>query len=493
MRAAWILLAVTVCTLSAFSKPRIGVTVYQDGYAVIREQRDLTLTAGENSITIGELPKYVMGESFQLSGRGLALRQFVFRPIEKPQYGLEEFLDKARGKDVGFRVDSATTVRGKLLQGDSYDFVYVQTPDGAARAYERGRVKDWAFYQPEVKDSRSVPQVDCMIEAESPGAAQTDIRYETGGFQWNARYRLVLRDDSTGKLEGWASVLNRSGKNFEDADLVLVEGRLGRYRNFALDKSLKSSRKVAVAGFVAEGLNTRGGRDDEANYLVDDQTSASEVAVTAGRVYSAESHLGLTLYSLPYPATLRDSLQTELVLLEPSNVRAYERNSFSCASEYNQSGAASVELLVINDWQKGKATALPGAELQLLRETKDGLEQFVGSFRLNKSFTGDSVRLNLGANPQILCSSKLLSKEESGKSKVVETEFTFKSTKSDTVALVCSEKFWGELTIQESTIETTIRPDSPSTDFSEAVFTLILPPNQEVVAKYKVKVKPFKR
>jgi hypothetical protein len=55
MRVLLVLLQVT--TVMAGEKPFI--TIYQDGYAVIRETREVELCAGQNDDTIGNLPKKI--------------------------------------------------------------------------------------------------------------------------------------------------------------------------------------------------------------------------------------------------------------------------------------------------------------------------------------------------------------------------------------------------------------------------------------------------
>lgn len=61
-------------TATIYAAENSVVTIYSDGYAVVREHRALNLTTGDNTITIGDLPKNVLGESFQIGGDGLSVR-----------------------------------------------------------------------------------------------------------------------------------------------------------------------------------------------------------------------------------------------------------------------------------------------------------------------------------------------------------------------------------------------------------------------------------
>lgn len=526
------ILLVLLCAAALFAADNAVVTIYSDGYAVVRESRSFNLTAGDNTVTVSDLPKNILGESFQIGGRGVALRQFSFLGPREANYSFDGFLQDARGKGVSFRIDSVTVVKGKLLQAtDSY--VFVQSPDTVVRMFYKNMSRDWSFVKPTLQEERKAAEIRCELNSDAVGSKQVDLRYEAAGMQWDARYRLLLNDDSTGFLEGWASILNRAGKTYEDCDVVLVEGNLGRYRNLSLNNRLSDDQIAGVvssqAGFQVDGgLHARGGRDSEMSFSEDGVTITSakrqmvqletskamrstgaesqnfggvQIATiiersdaatysseqnTPAATYSSERHADLTLYSLPFEATLKDSAQTEIVLLESSKVKAYQIYSFG---GLDRSGPAAVTLQLVNKEQEGLGLALPAAELQLFRSTKDGLEQFVGSHRLERTQAGDTVRVNLGGDPEIQCTSRTT--EQKGEKRIREMTFehTMKSSKSDTVAVACQVRFNGELTVKDSTVPHNIRRRETRTPQDDLHFTLILPPNEEVKSTFAVQVK----
>ncbi|MBL0062523.1 MAG: hypothetical protein IPP40_13815 [bacterium] len=174
--------------------------------------------------------------------------------------------------------------------------VFLKMADGTIKLFSRATLKDWVFYQPEVKDERVQSEIACALSSSAVGVHDANISYEAAGFQWDARYRLLLNDDSTGILEGWASVPNRSGKKFEDADLVLVEGRLGRYRNLSLDNRLDGGQVANIIakqpGFKVDpdgDLHVRGGRDTEAKYNVDGQASGEVLYNSSKRMINTSA------------------------------------------------------------------------------------------------------------------------------------------------------------------------------------------------------------
>lgn len=503
------------------------VTIYSDGYAVIRESRTLSLNAGDNTVTISDLPMNVLGESFQIGGDGLSVRQFNFLEPREANYSFEGFLKDLRGKTIGFKVDSVTTAKGKLLQAtDTY--IFIQSPDSVVRMYFKSMLRDWSFVNPTLQETRKQAEIRCELGSDAAGSRKAELRYEAAGMQWDARYRLLLNDDSTGFLEGWASILNRSGKTYSDCDVVLVEGNLGRYRNLALGNRLDENQIASIvgeqAGFKMDpsgGVHIRGGRDTEVRYLADGQGveittarkqalhtnvasserritgselqnygAAGQVATIAERVpaatYSSERHGDLTLYGLPFEATLKDSAQTEVVLLEQSKVKAFQIYSFN---GLDISGPAAVTLQLVNKEQEGLGLALPAAELQLFRNANNGLEQFVGSYRLERTQAGDTVRVNLGGDPEIMCSSVITKQEGEKRIRDIEFEHTMKNTKSDTVVVACKISFNGEITVEDSSTTYSVRRLDPKVERDDLKFSLVLPPNEEVKSHFAVRLK----
>ncbi|MBL0062524.1 MAG: hypothetical protein IPP40_13820 [bacterium] len=127
--------------------------------------------------------------------------------------------------------------------------------------------------------------------------------------------------------------------------------------------------------------------------------------------------------------------------------------------------------------------------MQLFRKTNDGVEQFVGSHRLEKTAAGDTVRVNLGGDPEIMCKSVKTNETGDRRTREIEFEHTLKSTKSDTVAVSCVVQFNGEVTVEEAPLEYKLNQRSPRSAQHDLQFTMTLPPNEEVKAKFAVKVK----
>jgi hypothetical protein len=81
----------------------------------------------------------------------------------------------------------------------------------------------------EVLDASFPPRVtntlEWSLQSEFAGEVQLEIRYFTSGISWSADYVLeAARDEKTASLAGFVTVRNKSGEDYENAQIRLVVG-----------------------------------------------------------------------------------------------------------------------------------------------------------------------------------------------------------------------------------------------------------------------------
>ncbi len=78
----------------------------------------------------------------------------------------------------------------------------------------------------------SKPTLVWQLESDKAGKQPLTLTYMTGGMSWHAEYVAQLSDDEkTLDLNGWVSLDNQSGANFENATLKLVAGDVNRVQD----------------------------------------------------------------------------------------------------------------------------------------------------------------------------------------------------------------------------------------------------------------------
>ncbi|MGQ9732700.1 MAG: DUF4139 domain-containing protein, partial [Candidatus Zipacnadales bacterium] len=77
-------------------------------------------------------------------------------------------------------------------------------------------------------------QLCWLLKAETPGIHELEITYFTSGIEWNPQYRLTI-NEGTGavEIEGVVTLRNRSGQEFQDAEISLLVGEVRLLENLA--------------------------------------------------------------------------------------------------------------------------------------------------------------------------------------------------------------------------------------------------------------------
>src|SRR6202035_1900086 len=70
--------------------------------------------------------------------------------------------------------------------------------------------------------------LDWTIETDRAGTVDAELAYVSGGFDWNADYNMVQADSSVLDIIGWVTMVNSSGKEFENARVKLMAGDVNK-------------------------------------------------------------------------------------------------------------------------------------------------------------------------------------------------------------------------------------------------------------------------
>jgi hypothetical protein len=226
------LFAVSFGAAVAAAQP--ALTVYNQGFAVVRERVPLDLKAGENSITF-------VGATAKLEPDSVVLRD----PAGKVQLRILEqsyradvmsqglLLDLNESKAIDFLVRDQDareyTVSGKVVRsgynpGGEHMAPIIEV-DGKLRFSLPGE----PLFPALAGDGVLKPTLTWIISADQPANFESELSYITGGMSWQAAYNLVAPEKGDMlDMVGWVTVNNQSGKAFENAAVKLMAGDVNR-------------------------------------------------------------------------------------------------------------------------------------------------------------------------------------------------------------------------------------------------------------------------
>ncbi|GAB3792984.1 DUF4139 domain-containing protein [Dyella agri] len=337
-----------------------------DGYAVIREQRALTLKPGLQDVTLGNLPDHLDAEALALGFPG-GNAKVVSQRLLLGQ-GTSAALTGLIGREVSVLGDSGQTLATGTLLRAADDGLMIGSATGTSwiRQYAGVRVSSGDF--------PTGSSLRLRIDAARGGDTEAALSYPTAGLGWRAAYVATLQpgDGCRMRFESRASIANRSGRDWHDAKLTLIAGE----PNFAKASGPRPVMMMAKANnFAAAPMPQQAQMD---NYRS---------------------------YTLPAPVNLPDG--------SVSQVPLYATRDVSCERiNLDENGGTWMppQPMVGRDFNGGSGTgnivstlkltafdSLPAGYLRVLAQDSHGTPQFIGEGRIEDTPKGGDATITLGS------------------------------------------------------------------------------------------------
>ncbi len=447
-----------------------SVTVYNDGFILVREVRPLKLRKGMNVVRYEGIASTIDATSVQLSDvkspESLSVRE------QNYQYDVLtplSVLKKSVGSSLRFRRSTGAgqweTLEGVLLNppeqldgAGQYRGMVIRAKDNSIILDPVGEVTLNAIPGGLV----SSPSLMWKLQSATEAVHDVEVGYLCGGMEWNADYVVVLSDgDATMDVNGWVTLKNATGTTFNDASLQLVAGHVRRVRNE-----------------YAEGLSL---------------TMRSATADMAPPAFAEQSFFDYHLYTLDGLTTLQSNETKQMRLLSASNVKARKRLIFdesrctpvqrqpgdgSATMEYN----AAIIVECVNSKESNMGMPLPQGKMRVYKADSEGRLQFVGEDRISHTAVNEPVKLFLGdafdvVATRVIKESKMISKR--GQETTIEVSVRNRKSTRETVSVM--DHFGTEWTIVSSSVKPV------KVDARTAEFPLPVDANSSVVLTYTVR------
>jgi len=434
----------------------VSLTAYNNGLALVRDVRRLTLSTGESGLRFSDVAAQIRPETVSLRALGGGQLRVVEQNYEydllSPQKLMEKYVGKKVrlvnfSKDLGFESVEAELL--SLNQGAVYKVggeIYLGHPGNVVL--------------PEVPANLIArPSLIWQVDA-SGGEQQVEASYLTNGISWQADYVLTLaKDDVSLDLDGWVTLNNQSGAGYVDAQIKLVAGEVNR---------------------VSEN---RGRMELEEKMLRSMDAAAPMPAEEA----FAEFHL----YTLPRRTTLKEMQSKQVALLSADAVKSLKKYEYR-GQEYFYSQPVppmiGEHVGVFLEFRNEKANALgiplPSGTMRIYQEDSEGQLQFAGEDRIEHTPKDETVRLRMG-NAFDVIGERVQTNYEVISSNVHESEYkiTLRNHKEQDIVVEVVEPMPSDWRILTSSMPFEKR------DAQTAVFSVPVKADGEVTVTYHVRVR----
>jgi hypothetical protein len=390
-----------------------ALTIYNQGFAVVREAVSLDLKEGINEVQFSGVTAHLEPQSVILRDPSgsipLKLREQNYRndPISQ---GL--LLALSEGKTLEFVVKEPAQpdriVQGKVIRSGN-----VMHPGAAMQSYGRRYADaqmamaygDGGMGQPIIEVDGKLqfslpgmprfpaltdeailkPTLTWQLEAPKAAKLEAELCYITGGMRWEADYNVIAPEQGdVVELIGLVTMDNQSGKTFPKARLKLLAGDVRK---------------------LSEEERARGARNEMAAAMADPR----------GLPVSQKAFDEYHLYTIAQPTTLRDRETKQIEFVRAVGIQArriyvYDGveidpqrwgrgRSEGIRTDADYGTQSNPKVWVMGEFENTAANhlgiALPRGEIRFYR--RDGAQlQFTGENVIDHTAKGETVRVPTG-------------------------------------------------------------------------------------------------
>ena len=370
-----------------------ALTIYNGGYAVVRETLPIDLKSGLNQVSFA-------GATAQVEADSVILRDIA---------GKAEFqiLEQSYRNDP---VSQAMLM--SLFEGKTLEFVRREAnkPDSViiGKVVRSGYVPSGNYVEPIIEvdgklqfllpgspifpslgtDNILKPTLNWKLNSASSGKINAEVAYLSRGFTWEASYNLVATDKSDLlDVVGWVTMNNQSGMTFADAKLKLMAGDVHRV--------------------VEAGIQPFGGVSAMAANIV-----------MADKVVTEKSFDEFHLYTLGNPVALRDKETKQVEFVRATGVKAARVYVFD--GLYQGGGVGKVQ--VYREFKNAEANklglALPKGKVRFYSQDADRQLEFVGENQIDHTPKDEIIRVLTGNSFDLVGEHRITNENEDGANRV---------------------------------------------------------------------------
>ena len=451
-------------TTTLADQSELALTVYNSDIALVRDVRQITLAAGDSRLRFMDIaasinPATVHFRSLTEPAKLSVLEQNYEYDLLDPNKLLQKYV----GREV------------TMMRGDQ-EVKATLLSDNGGQVWKIGNdiVTNIGYNSlrfPEVPDNLyERPTLLWSLQNSGARKHKVEASYMTGNMSWSADYVLnVAKDETSGDLDGWVTLVNHSGAAFKNAQLQLVAGDVHR------DLPLNGRNFAAMA-----------------------KLSVADAAVPAPS-FAQESFSEYHLYSLNRRTSIFDQESKQISLLNASHFplrKVYVVNGQNYYyRQAAQPGAPVKDPVQVfykfkNEEKSGLGMPLPAGTIRVYQQDSRSGSLFAGEDHIDHTPKDEEVGLHIGNAFDIVAERKqtdykALPSFLSGRVYEFEYEITLRNHKDAPITVEVNEPIGGDWEMVNSTYKFT------KTAAFAAQFDVPVDKDGTSVLKYRVRVKYY--
>jgi hypothetical protein len=219
-----------------------SLTIYNQDFAVVREDLPLDLKSGENQVNVNDITMHLEPDSVILrdpTGKhAVRVLEQNYRADPVSQFSL---LSLYEGHTIDFELPDHTKIKGKVVRSGyvPQDYFNMNGYGQPQPAQEEPIIEVGGQLQvglpgtpifPDLTAETILkPRLEWLLATDKAGRFPAEFSYVTGGMSWQADYNIVAPEKGDlVDIVGWVTMDNRTGKTFENARIKLMAGDVNK-------------------------------------------------------------------------------------------------------------------------------------------------------------------------------------------------------------------------------------------------------------------------
>lgn len=410
-----------------------GLTIYNQGIAVVRERVPLDLKAGKTTVTFDQATAQVRPDSVVLRDpAGRVAFSVLEQGYRNDPVSQSLLLQHFEGKTINFQKSNQAgetfTMRGKIIRSGHVPGGRSQMPIIEVEGQLQFSLPGLPLFPALGDDSILRPALNWQIGSAEAATFDAQLSYLTGGFDWNATYNVVAPEKGeTVTINGWVTLKNHSGTAFADTKVKLVAG----------DVNVQHPQSPRAAGRAMMKM---------------------ESAAFADAEVTQKSFDDFHLYTLPRLLTLRDRETKQVEFLGSDKVQARKKYVYAPFNQrfygrWNRNPMNSkVGREVLTYWEfknseeNGLGVPFPAGNMRFYRsDDADGNLEFVGENQIKHTPKNEMISVQTGTAFDLLGDRKVMNFDAKtlGPDRLRETiEITLTNRSESEKTIIVREPLW---------------------------------------------------
>jgi hypothetical protein len=381
-----------------------SLTIYNEDFAVVRQDLPLDLKSGENQVNVNDITMHLEPDSVILrdpTGKHTVQvleQNYRADPISEPM-----LLSLYEGKTIDFELQGQI-IKGKVIRSGYTPHSYFAMNRYGQQYYQSQMMG--AATQPVVEvdgqlrfslpgtpvfprladDSILQPRLEWVIATDIAGKFPAEFSYVTGGMSWQADYNIVAPEKGDlVDIMGWVTIDNQSGKTFENARLKLMAGDVNKIQPGMSGRDMQMMKSAGAAGMAGPPV-TEKSFDEYHLYTLERATTLRDRETKQVEFIHATGVATRQLY-------IYDGLKIDA---NHYNGWGWEniRNDHSYGAESNPKIWVMREF--VNSQPNHLGMPLPKGRVRFYRRNDDGQVEFTGENAIDHTPRDETVRIYTG-------------------------------------------------------------------------------------------------